>query len=278
MTEKQEQLEWEARAGRIAAICAFASVAFVIASIVVQASIGARTSKTAESLRVAHEHSGAIAIYAICIALTFLLIVPVLVYLYRAAKFRRPEVPRVTEITSIVGPVLVAVTTIGAVFSTLDVANEFVKVGPQTEKHAKDLINSGALSVFRYLGLVAGLMTAVALVLVSLHAMRAGLLSRFMGTLGIISGVLAVIPLTPVPIVQMFWTVALGVLFLGRWPGGGRGPAWETGEAIPWPSAQERYAPPAIDNEPEPEPDAEPAAAQPNPRASRKRKKKKARR
>ena len=33
-------------------------------------------------------------------------------------------------------------------------------------------------------------------------------------------------------IVQLFWLVAIGVLFLGRWPGG-RGPAWETGEADP---------------------------------------------
>jgi hypothetical protein len=33
------------------------------------------------------------------------------------------------------------------------------------------------------------------------------------------------------------------MLFLGRWPGAaGRGPAWETGEAIPWPSAAERRA------------------------------------
>ena len=37
-------------------------------------------------------------------------------------------------------------------------------------------------------------------------------------------------------IIQAFWLGALGLLFLGNWPGG-RGPAWETGEADPWPSA-----------------------------------------
>ncbi|MEA2217731.1 MAG: hypothetical protein QOJ35_357, partial [Solirubrobacteraceae bacterium] len=37
---------------------------------------------------------------------------------------------------------------------------------------------------------------------------------------------------------QAFWLIALGVLFLGRWPAG-QPPAWVTGEAQPWPSQQE---------------------------------------
>ena len=78
---------------------------------------------------------------------------------------------------------------------------------------------------------------ALSLVLVSLNAMRAGLLSRFMGIIGILTGALLVLPLlAPLPVVQLFWLGALGALFLGRWPGG-RGPAWDSGEAEPWPSA-----------------------------------------
>ena len=74
------------------------------------------------------------------------------------------------------------------------------------------------------------------MIMIALNAMRAGLLSRFMGILGIFVGVVLVIPLG-VQILQLFWFAALGLLFLGRWPGG-RGPAWETGEAIPWPGAR----------------------------------------
>ena len=75
--------------------------------------------------------------------------------------------------------------------------------------------------------------------LTALNAMRVGLLTRFMGVLGIIVGVLFVIPLEgALPIVKVFWLVALGVLFLGRWPGG-MPPAWVTGEAQPWPTQQE---------------------------------------
>jgi hypothetical protein len=120
-------------------------------------------------------------------------------------------------------------------------------------------------------------------VLVSLHAMRAGLLSRFMGVLGVILGGLFVIPLAPVPIVQLFWVLALGALYLGFWPGAGRGPAWETGEAEPWPSAQGRFAAPAGAADSDSDGDEADvvdagAAPTPNPRSSRKRKKKKARR
>jgi cell division septation protein DedD len=61
-----------------------------------------------------------------------------------------------------------------------------------------------------------------------------------MGVLGIIVGVLTAIPLLGgAPVVQLFWLVAMAMLFLGRWPQG-RGPAWDSGEAIPWPSAADK--------------------------------------
>src|SRR5436190_19613937 len=107
--------------------------------------------------------------------------------------------------------------------------------------------------------------------------MRAGLLSRFMGVLGLILGALFVLPLIASPIIRLFWLLALGALFINKWPGG-RGPAWEAGEPVPWPSAQRGLAPrrePQPDPEPEPEPEPEGAAPSPNPSASRKRKKRK---
>ena len=63
-----------------------------------------------------------------------------------------------------------------------------------------------------------------------LHAMRVGLLTRFMGTLGMALGVsIVLVALFPL----LLYVVALGLLFVGRLPGG-RPPAWEAGEAIPW--------------------------------------------
>ena len=119
---------------------------------------------------------------------------------------------------------------------------------------------------------------------VSLNAMRVGLLTRFMGVLGIITGVLQILPFGgPLPVVQCFWMLMLSILFLGRWPSGNP-PAWRTGRAEPWPSSAELreqrkkaaaeargevYEPPATAEPPAPEPVA--AGASP---AARKRKRK----
>jgi hypothetical protein len=134
-------------------------------------------------------------------------------------------------------------------------------------------------------------------ILIANHARRVGLMSNFIGILGIIVGVLMVLPIFgSLPIVQLFWFGALAALFLDRWPGG-RGPAWETGEADPWPTAQEireqrdaeaegggggrgerKPARAGRDEEPEPEEelelDAEPAAPQ-HPRSKKRKRKRK---
>jgi hypothetical protein len=68
--------------------------------------------------------------------------------------------------------------------------------------------------------------------------MRAGLLTRFLGYLGVISGALFVLAFVPIPIVQVYWLGALAMLFAGRSPNG-MPPAWRSGEAMPWPSAAE---------------------------------------
>ena len=69
--------------------------------------------------------------------------------------------------------------------------------------------------------------------------MRTGLLTRFMGALGIVVGVLQVIQYgSALPLVQTFWLGGLALLFAGRRPGGDP-PAWRTGRAEPWPTAQQ---------------------------------------
>jgi hypothetical protein len=74
---------------------------------------------------------------------------------------------------------------------------------------------------------------AIVFVLVSLRAMRVGLLTRLIGSLGIIAGVLFVISIVPIPLVQFIWLLAVGLMFLQ--PGGQQlPPAWAAGEAIPW--------------------------------------------
>ena len=79
-------------------------------------------------------------------------------------------------------------------------------------------------------------------VMLPLRARRVGLLSPFMGILGVVAGALIVFR-GQLPglatVIQAFWLGALGALVLGRWPGG-RGPAWASGRAEPWPTAAQR--------------------------------------
>jgi hypothetical protein len=63
-----------------------------------------------------------------------------------------------------------------------------------------------------------------------------GLLTRFLGYLGIFAGVMVIIPVVQLPVVQAYWLGAIAYLLTGRWPSGVP-KAWSTGRAEPWPSA-----------------------------------------
>jgi len=109
-----------------------------------------------------------------------------------------------------------------------------------------------------FVGLLGPVLLAFLFVMMPLRARRVGLLSPFMSILGILAGILLVLPVLPPVILQAFWLGAVGALFLGKWPGG-RGPAWATGEAQPWPSAARRRGAAAPDaGEPAGEADVEP--------------------
>ena len=97
----------------------------------------------------------------------------------------------------------------------------------------------GPLAFLPLLGQFASLLLAIGFVMIALNAMRIGLLTRFMGYLGIFTGVLVLFPIgSPVPVVQGFWLITLGYLLSGRWPTGVP-PAWRSGRPEPWPSSQE---------------------------------------
>ncbi|HEY6731271.1 MAG TPA: hypothetical protein VI039_09625 [Solirubrobacterales bacterium] len=88
------------------------------------------------------------------------------------------------------------------------------------------------------LGIAGGLGFVIALFYSCLWAMRTGLLTRFWGSLGMALGVAALFGLMPF---VLLWFLYFGLLLLGRLPGG-RPPAWEAGEAIPWPTPGEKAA------------------------------------
>jgi hypothetical protein len=297
----EEQLAWERQAGRPAAASAFASALLGLAALAVGAGAGllSPADDRLEVLLRDHHHSGAYIASAALQALSVAAIAPVLAFLYRAAKYRRPEIPRGALYLGLVAPPVVAVLTVVNAFQTLAAADRLVKklpIGPPKAavKLAEHEVTKGGGAVVGYLAVAAGLSLAFAVGFNAINARRAGLLSQFMGIVGVIVGVLLVIPILGPPIVQFFWFVAVGLLFIDRWPGGRkRGPAWETGEADPWPTAAELRAEQVAERgglgrerpEPEPEPeepdlvydeDASGPAATQHPR-SKKRKRKRRR-
>lgn len=280
MRAREDQLEWEARAGRIAAIAAWIAAALIIAALVWRIAVlphGANTVK--EFLPDVEAHKGAFMASAVLTGLGMLVFIPPLLFLYEAARFRREELPSVARILAIAGPLLFAICSVWFQVRQAHAADVFLHGAVKTNKHAEDVLRNSTTAVAG-LSLAASIASGLATIIISLNAMRAGLLSRFMGVLGIILGALFVLPLIASPIIQLFWLIALGLLFVGIWPGQGRGPAWATGEAIPWPQ-NPRFAPPQPEApaEDDDEVEAEPVAtAAPNARAARKRKKKKARR
>jgi hypothetical protein len=267
---KQEQLQWERKWAPLAAGAAFvAALVPFAAGIWGQSKLGQIDANRDDVLlQRIHDHAGVYQAAGIVAAIGMAFLAPVLVYLYRAIVARRPSIPRVALILAVLAPFVAAGTSIASSVAVVHVADQFVKeplkpatasqkqklesattakarqkvlddIGPPGQ--ARDKLNSGSLNTVRYISLVGTLMLGIAFVLIAMNAMRAGLVSRFMGILGVIVGALAVLPLFGAPgqAIQLFWVGAMGVLFLDRWPQG-RGPAWEAVEEIPWPTAQER--------------------------------------
>lgn len=273
----REQLDWEARWAKPAAISAFAAAALLVAGTIVRQAVALADNPDGdrEFLLAINDNSGSFLVSSALQALAFLALIGVFLYLSRAVLARRPGLPGLLIWLGILGPLLLAIAGVLSDLARLDIADQFVASGAQTEARAEDLIDDRSVAAAA-IGSAGTLAMALAFVFFSINAMRVGLLSRFMGVVGAIIGALYVLPVLAGPlVVQLFWLIALGVLFLGAWPGG-RGPAWATGEAVEWPSARR-----SLEAGPEGHDASEsnqPVAAEPDARPSRPTRKRKKRR
>ena len=233
------QLQYEARVRpRQAAVAAAAAILLLGSSIIQLA--GPHTSVSEVTLGLIFEHRrflldivGAVLQAAGWVALAW-----TLWFLLGCVRARGERIQPFMGILALVGAPLAAIGIIGYVISYGSVAQQFVSQGAQTYPEAHHLMSAATLSIFQIVDYLGELLLAVSFVLVSLNAMRVGLLTRFLGFLGFIGGVLTLFVITPVPIVQFYWLAAVAYLLTGRWPSGVP-PSWRTGRAERWPSAQE---------------------------------------
>lgn len=239
MTTADDHLIYERRMRpRQAAIAGLAGVLLMAAAIAQLAGPHTKVEELTLDLITAHKRFPLDVIAAVINAFGLLALAGTLTFLFRVIRARNPQVQSFIRILSVAGAGVAGLS--GLAYSALiaSKASDFVHSGAQTYQEANHLTSSGAIVALQLLDQAALLVLAIGFVLTSLNAMRVGLLTRFMGYLGIFAAVLILFQLTQVPVVEGYWLLALAVLFAGRWPTG-LPPSWQSGRAEPWPSGQQ---------------------------------------
>jgi hypothetical protein len=258
-SEINQQVAWETERRTRLAVPAFAGgVLYLLSGIITQSTLNGAptvgilqglkpalegvanpaTSPRAPEVKFISHHAGPLIAGSVLAALAIGVLTLVLLLLVEATRFRRPETW---------GPARMLVLAGGASLAVISVAHQIVAaiethkfaIGHDHSNHAvDDALTKGAANLtIDYLSLVAGLSLAVGMIVTMVNAMRVGLITRWMGVVGIISGILIFLPIggATLEVVPSFWIVAMGILYIGKWPNG-QPPAWESGEARPWPS------------------------------------------
>lgn len=246
---RRQILDRESRGQKLAGFTAIAALPTAIASQIILNSSGVLVGGVAsEQVRSFDAHSGAVLAAGLLSALQFALLVYPLYYLFRAVQARSERVNPAMVGFVFLGPLLLAVQSVVFAFANVSLAGDFVDkaiAGGDVYNLIEDLVDDNSVfQVGQYLGLPATLGLAVALVYVPLNAYRVGLLTRFFGTLGMALGGAQILLAGAPQLAQtamMIWFAWLGFLILDRTPRG-RPPAWDAGEAVPWPRPGEEPA------------------------------------
>jgi hypothetical protein len=235
----EEILVQESQArSRQMAVAGVAGVLLLVAAIVNLSGPHAKVNELTLGLIVDHQRGPLDIIVAVINAIAQIAIAWTLVYLFRSARLRSERAQGFIPILAMLGAGLSVVAgVLNAVVISIKV-HDFVTTGAQTYDEANRLTGGSGLLILQIAAQLASLFVAIAFVLVALQAMRVGLLPRFLGYVGMISGALVLFPIIVLPIVQFYWLLAVGYLLSGRWPSG-LPAAWRTGRAEALPSSTE---------------------------------------
>jgi hypothetical protein len=241
-----EQIADERRRGRLAGAAAvLAAALFVIAAVWSQSlSSDAPERNGPALLRFFDRHTGQLIGSSVVRGLALLLLLGVTVHLWRALKQRRPEEAPVVHVMGLYGPIAAGLGTVAVGAALAAAASHFTDRQFQTIDAADDAFRT--VQLIGLLSFSGSLALAFWFVKGCLDAMRIGLLGRFLGIMGIAMGPGLVIASMIFQFLLPVWLCAVAAIFAGL-PLRGMPPAWEAGEAIPLPSARERFGE-ALDN------------------------------
>jgi hypothetical protein len=232
-------VEPERRLGRYAGTAAFASVAAMCGALVVaNASAGRARAPigggqiASSSLSRLHElqdfHAGptgqAVAVALRCAGL--LLAIGVGLYLYWLIRRRGGTAGRPMLWSLVAGPIFVSVATVFGYFALNDVVDLFFASGPQSAARASKLIDdAGRLKLAGVFDFGSRAVFGVWVGVASMHMMRLGLLTTFLGYFGI-AAAFALVLLPIGDAMYIGWMASIGFLAWGYWPAG-RPQAWD---------------------------------------------------
>jgi hypothetical protein len=268
---RQQILEREGRWARTAGIAAVAVAPLYIASVAIDQSSSVPTAGIdTERYRAIDAQAGELFASVLLRGIAFALMVVPLLYLFRAAQARSERVSGPMVGFVFLGPLLFGIQGIVAWIAQTAVASDFVAqaaAGGDLYTLLDDLSeDSVVFAVAANLLFPAILGLLVAMVYVPLQAMRVGLLTRFFATFGMALGVATLFIIPAISLLALvLWVAWLGLLILNRTPKG-RPPAWDTGEAIPWPRPGDEPATATATGEGVVETDATEVFPEPEPR------------
>jgi hypothetical protein len=226
---------------RVALLSAVAGVLLFGAIILESVGTRATVNEVTAQLLAIHHRSGLQILGGVVNGLGTIALAATLAFLFAASRARRPEMAQGTVYVAVGGACLTAIAGVVSSVILVTKASDFASHGAQTYPQANALLSTTAVTVPQYLSLLGALGLAVGFVLISLNAMRVGLLTKFMGYLGIAAAVASVFFAGAGGIgllIEVAWLLALAYLLGGRWPSGDP-PAWRSGQAVPWPSSAE---------------------------------------
>ncbi|MGA2758580.1 MAG: hypothetical protein ABSF58_14640 [Solirubrobacteraceae bacterium] len=155
-------------------------------------------------------------------------------YLASAEMARSPSPSRIASQLALFGPILLAVFLPAFEISLIIGAHSYLSHSARDAAAITAATAGGLRVAFQLILTVGTLALAAAFIMISLRSMRVGLLTRLMGIVGIIAGVLFLIPLTPLPVIQSLWLVFFAAMLL-QFGGRPLPEAWTVVEARPWP-------------------------------------------
>lgn len=244
MNRKALALEWERRWAVPAAVSAAIGVVLLIVYWILLKELPSGEVDV-DFLRAIDSNNTRNLLGSVTEALGLIFLIGPLVYLFRAALARMENMRSQLLGAVIIGPIFVgAAAVVHALSLNAAAADFFSSAIPDQMKAANEAASTAASdqSLQPFAGglyTAGGLGFAFAMIYICLFCQRSGLLTRLWGTFGMATGVMTLL-FGPFPF-AVFWFGYIALLISGRLPSG-RPPAWEAGEAIPWPTPGERMA------------------------------------